>query len=45
VDTGFYWRNLKESDHLEEPGVDERIILKWILERWDGVVMDFIYLA
>jgi hypothetical protein len=22
--------NLSEEDHLEDPGVDERIILKWI---------------
>ena len=23
-------------DHLEDPGVDRRIILKWIFERLDG---------
>jgi hypothetical protein len=23
-------------NHLEDPGVDERIILKWIFERLDG---------
>jgi hypothetical protein len=34
--TRFWWKNLKGRDHLEEPGVDERIILKWILEKWDG---------
>jgi hypothetical protein len=28
---------------LEDPGVDGRIILKWILEVWDG--MDWIVLA
>jgi hypothetical protein len=22
--------------HLGEPGVDERIILKWIFNKWDG---------
>jgi hypothetical protein len=24
---GFWWGNLRERDHLEEPGVDGRIIL------------------
>jgi len=33
-----------ESDHLEDPGVDERIILRWILWKWDGDV-DWIDLA
>jgi hypothetical protein len=29
---------------LEDPGIDWRIILKWILEKWDGV-MDWIELV
>jgi hypothetical protein len=29
VDTGFCWGNLRGRDHLEDLGVDGRIILKW----------------
>jgi hypothetical protein len=27
---GFWWGNLRERDHLEDPNVDGRIILIWI---------------
>jgi hypothetical protein len=30
VYTGFFRGNLRARDHLEDAGVDERIILKWI---------------
>jgi len=33
--TGFWWGNLRERDHLEEPGVDERITLRRIFRKWD----------
>jgi hypothetical protein len=33
-----------EEDHLEDPGLDGRIILRWILMKWDGG-MDWIDLA
>ena len=36
VYTGFWRGNLRERDHLEQPGVDWRIILRWIFSKWDG---------
>jgi hypothetical protein len=35
VYTGFWWGNLRERDHLEDPDVDGRIIFKWIFRKWD----------
>jgi hypothetical protein len=26
--TGFWWGNMTDGDHLEDPGLDGRIILK-----------------
>jgi hypothetical protein len=31
-----WWGNLKERDHLEDPGIDWRTILKWILRKCNG---------
>ena len=33
VYTGFWWRDMRERDDLEDLGVGGRIILKWILNR------------
>ena len=42
--TGFWQGKLREMDDLENPGVDARIILRWIFRKWDGG-MDWIDLA
>jgi hypothetical protein len=34
VHTRFWWVNLREGDHLEDPGLDGRRISKWIFEKW-----------
>jgi len=34
VYTGFWWGNLSEKDHLEDPGIEGRIILRWIFRKW-----------
>jgi hypothetical protein len=35
---GFWWKNLRERDHLGDRGVDGRIILRWIVRMWVMVV-------
>jgi len=43
--TGFWWRNLRERYHLEDPGLDGKIILRWIARKWDMGEIDCIDLA
>jgi hypothetical protein len=39
---GFEWGTLKERKHWGDPGVDGRIILRWIFGKWDvGVGTEF----
>ena len=42
--TGFWWRYLSERDHLENPDADGRIMLKCIVEKWDGAWIGPIFL-
>ena len=30
----LWWGNLRERSYVEDPGVDWRIILRWIFRRW-----------
>ena len=44
-----YWVLVGKSQgwsHLEDPGVDGKMILKWVFDKWyGGLVMDWISLA
>ena len=33
--TGFWWGNLREREHFGDPGIDGRIIVRWIFRKWD----------
>ena len=33
--TGVWWGNVRVRDHLGDPGVDGRIMLRWNLRKWN----------
>jgi len=44
VCTGFWWGNLRERGHWGDLDIDERIILRWIFRKWEGVETGWIWL-
>ena len=44
VHIGFWWGNVRERDHLEDPGLDG-IILRWIFRKFDGGGMGYVDLV
>jgi len=35
VHIGFWWANLRERYHFEDPSGDGRLVLRWIFRKWD----------
>jgi hypothetical protein len=35
VYTGLWWGNLRERDHMEDTGIDGKIVLRYIFRKWD----------
>ena len=45
VCTRFWWGNLRERDHWGDKDIDGRIILRWILRKWEWGCVDWMELA
>jgi hypothetical protein len=35
VHTWILWGNMRKTDHLEDPGIDGWIILRWFFRNWN----------
>ena len=35
MNTGSWWQDMRVRNHLENMGLNGRIILKWIFKNWD----------
>jgi len=35
VPAGFCWGDVRERDHLEDLGIDRKLIKKYIFRKWD----------
>jgi len=45
VCSGVWWGNLWERDHLEDTGVDGRLLLRWNFRKWRYGGVDWIEMA
>jgi len=44
VGVGLWMGNLKDRDHLQDSDLEWRIILRWIIKKWNGSI-DWVNLA